>query len=155
MSAERVPAAKSRPARFTAVVVVTVAISTWLGGCSDTYYNRRDRIALSSGDAIADNEAEQTVSPWPPHSADQNISFYGQRMQSAVERLRSPGTCMGTGSNPADHYVQPYTTQNGTPVSGHYQTNPNDGAARDVVGIRRGAISDNMNVSLQAARSIC
>ena len=29
-----------------------------------------------------------------------------------------------------------------------------DGAARDVVGIRRGAISGNMKVSFQAARSI-
>jgi ADP-L-glycero-D-manno-heptose 6-epimerase len=32
--------------------------------------------------------------------------------------------------------------------------NPYGGAARDVVGIRRGAISGNMKVSFQAARSI-
>lgn len=31
----------------------------------------------------------------------------------------------GTGSNPASHYTQGYTTQNGTTVEPHYQTNPN------------------------------
>ncbi len=32
----------------------------------------------------------------------------------------------GTGSNPNSHYVSPYTTQSGTHVGGHYQTNPNN-----------------------------
>ena len=31
----------------------------------------------------------------------------------------------GTGSNPNAHTVQPYTTQSGTYVPGHVQTNPN------------------------------
>lgn len=31
----------------------------------------------------------------------------------------------GTGSNPSDHYVSGYTTNSGTYVSPHYQTNPN------------------------------
>jgi hypothetical protein len=36
----------------------------------------------------------------------------------------------------------------------NYVAEMNAGAARDVVGIRRGAISGNMKVSFQAARSI-
>jgi hypothetical protein len=32
----------------------------------------------------------------------------------------------GTGSNPNSHYVNPYTRSDGTPVQGHYQTNPNN-----------------------------
>ena len=32
----------------------------------------------------------------------------------------------GTGSNPNNHYVQGYTTHNGTVVAPHYQTNPNN-----------------------------
>jgi hypothetical protein len=32
----------------------------------------------------------------------------------------------GIGSNPNDHYVQPYTTQRGTYVEPHWQTNPNN-----------------------------
>lgn len=31
----------------------------------------------------------------------------------------------GYGSNPNGHYVKPYTTQNGTYVQPHYQSNPN------------------------------
>lgn len=31
----------------------------------------------------------------------------------------------GIGSNPNNHYVNPYVTPRGTPVPGHYQTNPN------------------------------
>jgi hypothetical protein len=30
-----------------------------------------------------------------------------------------------SGSNPNSHYVQPYTTNRGTYVAPHYQTNPN------------------------------
>jgi hypothetical protein len=41
----------------------------------------------------------------------------------------------GTGSNPSSHYVQPYTTSNGTSVQGHYQTNPN-GTQMDNYGTR-------------------
>jgi hypothetical protein len=32
----------------------------------------------------------------------------------------------GTGSNAEDHYVSGYTRNNGTYVSPHYQTNPNN-----------------------------
>jgi hypothetical protein len=32
----------------------------------------------------------------------------------------------GTGSNPSSHLVNPYTTQSGTYVGGHQQTNPNN-----------------------------
>jgi hypothetical protein len=45
------------------------------------------------------------------------------------------GSLYGTGSNPANHYVEPYTRQNGTSVEGHYQTNPN-GTQMDNYGTR-------------------
>jgi len=45
------------------------------------------------------------------------------------------GGLNGTGSNPSNHYVSPYTTQNGTYVPGHYQTNPNS-TQRDNYGTR-------------------
>lgn len=41
----------------------------------------------------------------------------------------------GTGSNPNSHYVNPYTTQSGTYVPPHYQTNPNN-TQRDNYGTR-------------------
>ena len=41
----------------------------------------------------------------------------------------------GTGSNSNNHYVRPHTTQQGTNVPGHYQTNPNN-TQRDNYGTR-------------------
>ena len=63
-----------------------------LGGCSDVYFNhfdRRDSISLSAGDDVYSNQVAQMVDPWPPQSANRNISFNGQRMQAAVERYRT------------------------------------------------------------------
>lgn len=41
----------------------------------------------------------------------------------------------GTGSNPNSHYVAPHTTQSGTYIAPHYQTNPNN-TQRDNYGTR-------------------
>jgi hypothetical protein len=59
-----------------------------LAGCSDLYLDRRETIMPSAGDNIAINRAAQMVDPWPPASADKNIAFNGEVMQSAVERYR-------------------------------------------------------------------
>jgi len=45
------------------------------------------------------------------------------------------GGLYGSGSNPNNHYVSPYTTQSGTYVAPHYQTNPNN-TQRDNYGTR-------------------
>ena len=60
-----------------------------LAGCSDVYTDRRDTIALSAGDALAANKMTHMVDPWPRHSANRNIAFNGEKMQSAVERYRT------------------------------------------------------------------
>src|SRR5437763_1577144 len=66
-----------------------VAIATVLGGCSDIYFDRRETIALSAGDAIATDAVTQMIDPWPPYSARRNFAFNGQRMQAAQERYRT------------------------------------------------------------------
>jgi hypothetical protein len=71
--------------RFSAAVLLAAAV----GGCSETYFDRRDSVDLRAGNAIAANEAAETVDPWPPHSGDAQLAANGQRMQSAVERYRS------------------------------------------------------------------
>ena len=83
------PSRTKRGARMLAASIAGIALGTSLGGCSDIYYARRDTIALSAGDAIAANEAEQTVDPWPAQSGNKNIAFNGAKMQSAVERYRT------------------------------------------------------------------
>jgi hypothetical protein len=75
-----------------ASLVAAASLGAMLAGCSDLYYDRRDSIALSAGDAIAANAAEQTVDPWPPYSGDTNIPVSGQRMATAVERYRANKT---------------------------------------------------------------
>jgi hypothetical protein len=71
------------------VIASAVALGALLAGCSDIYYDRRDTIALSAGNAIATNQVTHMVDPWPRNSANRNISFDGSKMQSAVERYRT------------------------------------------------------------------
>lgn len=59
-----------------------------LGGCSE-YLDRRNSIALSGGNSVATNVVTHMVDPWPPASANRNIAFNGQKMETAVERYRT------------------------------------------------------------------
>jgi len=76
----------SRP---KAIAFAALVFGVWLGGCSDLYWDRRETIAPSAGDAIAANTAVQSDNPWPPVSGDRNIAFNGQKMQTAVQRYRT------------------------------------------------------------------
>lgn len=60
-----------------------------LTGCSDIYTDRRETVALHSGDAMAANRVTHTIDPWSPASANRNIAFNGEKMQSAQERYRT------------------------------------------------------------------
>lgn len=81
---------RSRIRRALAAAAAAAALAGWLAGCSsDIAWDRRETVALSSGDAVAANTAIQVVDPWPPYSANKNLAANGQRMQSAVERYRN------------------------------------------------------------------
>ena len=70
-------------------VAAAVMLGALLAGCSsDIYFDRRDSIALGAGDAVAANQVEQMVDPWPPNSGNRNLTFNGERMQRAVECYR-------------------------------------------------------------------
>ena len=62
-----------------------------LAGCADAdlYFDRRDTITLSAGDAVASNIIVQTVDPWPRAAGNRNIPGNGDRMQAAGERYRT------------------------------------------------------------------
>jgi hypothetical protein len=70
-------------------VAAVLALGAMLGACSDVYTARRDTLSLAAGDDIATNKVTHMIDPWPPYSANRNIAFDGQRMQSAVERYRT------------------------------------------------------------------
>ncbi len=78
------PSGIDAPRRLAAIILLGAA----LGGCSDLYFDRRETIVPSAGDAVAANQVTQMVDPWPRASANRNIAFDGERMQSAVERYR-------------------------------------------------------------------
>jgi hypothetical protein len=90
--------------KLIGLVGAVVVIGTMLSGCSDIYYDRRDTLALASGDAVKGNVIVQTVDPWPAASSNRNHSTNGDRMQRAVERYRTnkttPLTTTSTSSVP-------------------------------------------------------
>ena len=79
---------RPRTERATRTIAAALALCSMVAGCSDIYFDRRETIALSGGDAVAANAVAQTIDPWPPRSGNTNIAFNGQRMQSAVEHYR-------------------------------------------------------------------
>ena len=94
-----------------------LAFAVILGGCSDIYYDRRESIAFSAGDALATNKAIHMVDPWPPYSANKNIAFNGERAQTAVERYRhnkvTPPVSLGTSNYQAQKADQTAGAQSG------------------------------------------
>jgi hypothetical protein len=73
----------------TKVVSAALLLSTSLAGCSDLYWDRRETIALHAGDAVATNKVTHTIDPWSRASANRNIAFNGEKMQTAAERYRT------------------------------------------------------------------
>jgi hypothetical protein len=77
-------------ASATKLGVAVIAAAALAGCVTDTAFtDRRDSIALSAGNDTAVNKLTQMVDPWPRASANRNIAFNGQKMQSAVERYRT------------------------------------------------------------------
>jgi hypothetical protein len=101
----------SKIMRALALAAVLVALS----GCSE-YFDRRDTIALSAGDAVAADKVTQMVDPWPRASANKNISFNGEKMQSAVERYRTNKVYPPSGTVTSAAYQSSATPNNPAPV---------------------------------------
>jgi hypothetical protein len=70
----------------TRALAVTVVIGTALAGCSEIYFDRRDSIALSTGDAVTSNKVTQIIDPWPRASTNNRIAANGRLMQAAQDR---------------------------------------------------------------------
>lgn len=77
-------------------------LSFALSACSDVYYDRRDPIHLSIGNANATNIAVQTIDPWPRHAANRTILTNGEKIQPAIQRYKegkvTPPRGLGTSS---------------------------------------------------------
>ena len=80
------------------------AVFAALAGCSE-YTDRRDTIALSGGNSVSTNQVTQMVDPWPRESANRNIAFNGEKMQSAVERYRTNKVIQPVGTGTSASYA--------------------------------------------------
>lgn len=73
----------------TKPLAAAVALGVTLSACSDIYYDRRDTISLASGEAMAANRVTHIIDPWPPHAANRNIAYNGEKAAVASERYRT------------------------------------------------------------------
>ncbi|HXX08966.1 MAG TPA: hypothetical protein VEJ43_12965 [Pseudolabrys sp.] len=83
-----------------------------VGGCSE-YFDRRDPIAASGGNAVATNVVTHMVDPWPRDSANRNIAFNGPRMETAMERYRQNKVIAPRGIGTSNAYQEPATPGTG------------------------------------------
>lgn len=82
-----------------------LALATTVAACSpgaDLYFDRRDTVHLTSGNANASNIAVQTIDPWPRHAANREILTNGEKIQPAIQRYKegkvTPPRGLGTSS---------------------------------------------------------
>ena len=94
----------------------TLALATLLAGlagCSE-YLDRRETISLGGGNSVATNKVGQMVDPWPRASADRNIAFNGEKMETAVERYRTNRVIPPQGIGTSNNYQQQQGSNNNT-----------------------------------------
>ena len=88
-------------------IAAAVMLGALLAGCSDVYYDRRETVSLGAYDAVAANQVEQMVDPWPAHSNNPNLTFNGERMQRAIECYRINKVTQPTDINPSTDAAGP------------------------------------------------
>jgi hypothetical protein len=71
------------------VTGATLLLGVVLGGCSDSYFARRDGMSVVSGEAMAANRVTQMIDPWPKVSGNRNIAYNGEKAQLASECYRT------------------------------------------------------------------
>ena len=77
--------------RFATKAGAALLAAAGLAGCSsvDLYNDRREGVSLAAGEAMAANRVTQMIDPWSPASANKNIAYSGEKMQTAAERYRT------------------------------------------------------------------
>lgn len=105
------PCARLKIPRVATLALVTA--SAILAGCSDIYYDRRETVSSGAADAVASNLAVQTIDPWPPYVANQNIAMNGDRAELAISRYRRNRviTPIGSGTSSSGYSQQQQAPQ--------------------------------------------
>lgn len=111
-----------------AAALAAAGLGSLVAGCSDLYWDHRETVGLSSGDAVAANEVTQMVDPWPRNSGNRNIAYNGQKMQAAVERYRTGRVIPPVSPTTSDVEV-PAESAPAPPLSSGAQSNPSGATA--------------------------
>jgi hypothetical protein len=91
--------------RYILCFAVTAGLAL-LPGCQSL--ERRDTLALHSGDAIAWNKAVHTIDPWPAASSDTAIPVSGRRIARAIEIYEAGPPPSGIGAPGAFMPISPF-----------------------------------------------
>jgi hypothetical protein len=112
-----------RPSIRTVRWLALAAVLAALGGCSE-YFDRRDSIALGAGNAVATDKVTHMVDPWPRASANRDIAFNGNKMESAFERYRTNKVIPPRGTGTSGTYEAAQAAPNNTAPLGPTVTQP-------------------------------
>jgi hypothetical protein len=93
----------ARVVRTAALRAMLVALVAALAGCSE-YLARRDGITLNAGNAVMTDRVTHMVDPWPRASANRDIAFNGDRMESAFKRYRTGNVIQPNGISTGNTY---------------------------------------------------
>jgi hypothetical protein len=73
-----------------------VLLASALSGCTSYYadtvydhFDRRETIARGAGDAVATDRVAQMYDPWPPASANRNLTASGPVVEAGIVRYRT------------------------------------------------------------------
>jgi hypothetical protein len=92
-------------------VLALAGFVTAAGGCATAayaddffapYFQRKDTVTLSAGNAKASNAATQIIDPWPRYVGNRHIPSNAQRMINAYHRYRDVG-CLARAPQPMNH----------------------------------------------------
>jgi len=100
----------NQKAKTAAAIVV---LGSFLAGCSDIYYDRRETVTFAAGDAVASAQATQTIDPWPRASANRHVDSNGARVAGAIERYRTGQIIQPRGMSTSVGYTAQQQTQQG------------------------------------------
>ena len=112
-----------RPSSNAVRCLALAAVLATLAGCSE-YLDRRDTIALSSGNAVASDRVTHMVDPWPRDSANRDIAFNGAKLETAIERYRTNKVIPPRGTGTSGTYEAAPAAQNNAGPVGPSVTQP-------------------------------
>jgi hypothetical protein len=75
---------------FAAAPFAGSGAMAWTDEAFEQYFQRKDTVTLSAGNAHQANTVTHVIDPWPPRVGNTRIPANGERMSHVIERYRNP-----------------------------------------------------------------